>query len=45
MAGVYLIVGVLYNATVNKATGFEMMPNYQFWSETSGNISVTLFKN
>lgn len=44
MAGVYLIVGVSYNSLVNKATGFERIPNYQFRSETSGNISVPLFK-
>ena len=40
LIGVYLIGGMAYQKCVNKATGKEIIPNYQLWSTIASSIKV-----
>lgn len=40
LIGVYLIGGMAYQKCVNKATGKEIIPNYQLWSTIASSIKA-----
>lgn len=41
---VYFIVGIIFSKFFQQKNGFEMIPNYQFWSSLPGDVRVNYLK-